>query len=97
MSNGIFINQGQYVKDLLKKYKLDEVKHASTVVALNTTFDIDQSYKPVSKKGYRGAISSLLYLTTSRLDIMFSECFCARFQSPLKESHLEMAIKPEPI
>ena len=30
----------------------------------------------------------LLYLTASRLDIMFSVCLCARFQSCLKESHL---------
>ena len=33
-------------------------------------------------------IGSLLYLTTSRLDIMYSVCLCARFQSCPKESHL---------
>ena len=33
-------------------------------------------------------IGSLLYLTTSRLDIHFSVCLCARFQANLKESHL---------
>ena len=33
-------------------------------------------------------IRSLLYLTTSRPDIMFATCLCARFQSSLKESHL---------
>ena len=32
-------------------------------------------------------IGSLLYLTTSRPDIMFSVCLCARFQSCPKESH----------
>ena len=31
---------------------------------------------------------SLLYLSTSRPDIMFSVCMCARFQSNPKESHL---------
>nr|GEV86071.1 copia protein [Tanacetum cinerariifolium] len=34
-------------------------------------------------------ISSLLYLTTSRPDIMFSVCLCARFQEDPKTSHLE--------
>ena len=33
-------------------------------------------------------IGSLLYLTASRPDIMFSVCLCARFQSCPKESHL---------
>ena len=33
-------------------------------------------------------IDSLLYLTASRLYLMFSVCVCARFQSYPKESHL---------
>ncbi|GJT39519.1 hypothetical protein Tco_0939384 [Tanacetum coccineum] len=37
----------------------------------------------------RGMIGSLLYLTASRPDIMFSVCLCARFQEDLKISHLE--------
>jgi hypothetical protein len=37
-------------------------------------------------------ISSLLYLTASRPDIMFSVYLCARFQSCPKESHL-IAVK----
>ena len=37
-------------------------------------------------------IGSLLYLTTSRPDIMFSVCMCARFQADPKESHL-VAVK----
>jgi hypothetical protein len=34
-------------------------------------------------------IGSLLYVTTSRLDIMFSVCMCARFQVSPRESHLK--------
>ncbi|XP_070005481.1 secreted RxLR effector protein 161-like [Nicotiana sylvestris] len=37
---------------------------------------------------YRGMIGSLLYLTASRPDIVFSVGFCARFQANPKESHL---------
>ena len=37
-------------------------------------------------------IGSLLHLTASRPDIMFSVCLCARFQSCLKESHF-LAVK----
>nr|KYP46558.1 Copia protein [Cajanus cajan] len=46
----------------------------------------------VRRKLYRGMVGSLLYLTMSRLDIMFSVCVCARFQVRPKEVHLQ-AIK----
>src|SRR5438128_2412769 len=47
---------------------------------------------PLTKKLYRSVIGSLLYLTASRSNIMFSVCMCARYQANLKESH-EKAIK----
>ncbi|XP_075076388.1 secreted RxLR effector protein 161-like [Nicotiana tabacum] len=40
---------------------------------------------------YRGIIESLLYLTASRFDIVFSVGLCSRFQSNPKESHLKAA------
>ncbi|RCU36721.1 hypothetical protein DVA76_18065, partial [Acinetobacter baumannii] len=54
--------------------------------------DKDESGKSVETKLYRGMIGSLLYLTVSRPDILFSVCLCARFQSDPKESHL-IAVK----
>jgi len=42
-----FINQGKYVKERLKKYKLDVAKHTITLMALNSKQDLDQSGKPV--------------------------------------------------
>ncbi|PKA48634.1 putative mitochondrial protein [Apostasia shenzhenica] len=46
----------------------------------------------VDEKLYRGMIGSLLYLTASRPDIVFSVCMCVRFQSNPKKSHL-VAVK----
>jgi len=43
--DGVFINQGKYAKELLKNYKFDKVKHASTVLALNTKLDFVLSCK----------------------------------------------------
>ncbi|KAK4370748.1 hypothetical protein RND71_010223 [Anisodus tanguticus] len=39
---------------------------------------------------YRSMIGSLLYLTASRPDIMFSVCVCAHFQAFPKMSHLNI-------
>jgi len=57
-------------------------------MASSMKLDQDLDGKPVNEKIYRGMIGSLLYLTASRPDIMFSACLCARFQSSPKESHL---------
>ena len=57
-------------------------------MSITCKLDKDEKSKKVDQKLYRGIIGSLLYLTASRPDIMFSVCMCARFQSEPKESHL---------
>lgn len=89
---GIFINQAKYVKDLLKRFGIDDSKTKSTPMSTTTKLDKDEKGKEVDIKIYRGMFGSLLYLRASRPDIMFSVCLCARFQSCPKESHL-LAIK----
>ena len=61
-------------------------------MATTTKLDKDERSKIIDIKIYRSMIGSLLYLMTSRPDIMFSVCLCVRFQSCPKESHL-IAIK----
>ncbi|KAH9780087.1 Integrase catalytic domain-containing protein [Citrus sinensis] len=89
---GIFINQAKYVKDLLKRFGIDDSKTKNTPMSTTTKLDKDEKGKEVDIKMYRGMIGSLLYLTASRPDIMFSVCLSARFQSCPKESHL-LAVK----
>ncbi|XP_019241156.1 PREDICTED: uncharacterized protein LOC109221148 [Nicotiana attenuata] len=50
---------------------------------------MDEFGPPVNQTMYRGIIGSLVYLTASRPDIIFSVGLCARFQSNPKESHLK--------
>ncbi|XP_075074361.1 secreted RxLR effector protein 161-like [Nicotiana tabacum] len=52
---------------------------------------MDEHGSPVNETIYRIIIGSLMYLTTSRPDIIFSVGLCARFQSNPKESHLKVA------
>ncbi|GJY16234.1 hypothetical protein Tco_0386656 [Tanacetum coccineum] len=49
----------------------------------------DEECESMDNTKYRDMIGSLLYLTTSRHDIIFSVCLCARFQDDPKTSHLE--------
>jgi hypothetical protein len=86
--DGIFISQEMYLNDLLKKFGLMKAKVINTPMATTVKLDKDENGKDVDQKLYRGMIESLLYLSASRPDIMFSVCLCARFQSCPKESHL---------
>ena len=55
----------------------------------NGNLDSDASGNMVDQKMYRSKIGSLLYVTASRPDVMFSVCMCARFQASPRESHLK--------
>ena len=83
----IFINQIKYVREILKKFGTSK-KSASTPMSITCKLDKDEKGQKVDQKLYRDIIGSLLYLTISRPDIMFSVCMCARFQSEPKESDL---------
>ncbi|GKD85036.1 hypothetical protein Tco_1356190 [Tanacetum coccineum] len=50
---------------------------------------LDKDSESIDSTKYRGMIGSLLYLTASRPDIMFSVCLCARFKENPMVSHLE--------
>ncbi|XP_057745484.1 secreted RxLR effector protein 161-like [Arachis stenosperma] len=54
----------------------------------NNKLEKDDNGKEVDETRYRGMIGSLMYLTSSRLDIIQSVGVCSRFQSHPKESHL---------
>ncbi|GJW27963.1 retrovirus-related pol polyprotein from transposon TNT 1-94 [Tanacetum coccineum] len=89
LEDGIFYNQSNYIKDMLKKFGLEDSKPMKTPISTETKLTKDVEGESVDNIKYRGMIGSLLYLTTSRPDIMFSVCLCARFQEDLKISHLE--------
>nr|XP_016434873.1 PREDICTED: uncharacterized mitochondrial protein AtMg00810-like [Nicotiana tabacum] len=67
---------------------MDNAKAIRTPMSPITFLDKDEEGKLVDEPKYRKIIGSLLYLTVSRPDIMFSVYRCARFQEAPKESHL---------
>ena len=87
--NGIFISQTKYALDLLKSFNMNSSKAINTPMITSTKLEVDESGESFDQKTYRGMIGSLLYLTKTRPDIMFSVGLCARFQSNPKISHLK--------
>ncbi|XP_070013840.1 secreted RxLR effector protein 161-like [Nicotiana sylvestris] len=71
---------------------MDKSKEIDTPIATTTNLDIYEPSSSIDQKLYMGMIGSLLYLTTSRPDIIFSVTLCAHFPANPKESHL-IAVK----
>ncbi|GJW67702.1 retrovirus-related pol polyprotein from transposon TNT 1-94 [Tanacetum coccineum] len=86
--DGIFISQDKYVDEILKKLGFTEVKTASTPIETQKPLLKDEDGEEVDVHMHRSMIGSLMYLTSSRPDIMFAVCACARYQVNPKISHL---------
>nr|GEV77728.1 hypothetical protein [Tanacetum cinerariifolium] len=86
--DGIFISQDKYVVEILKKFGLTEGKSASTLIDTKKPLLKDPDGEDVDVHIYRLMIGSLMYLTSSRPDILFAVCACACFQVTPKASHL---------
>nr|GEY46044.1 hypothetical protein [Tanacetum cinerariifolium] len=86
--DGIFISQDKYVAEILRKFGLTDGKLASTPIDIEKPLLKDPDGEDVNVHTYRSMICSLMYLTSSRPDIMFVVCACARFQVRPKASHL---------
>ncbi|GJY56936.1 retrovirus-related pol polyprotein from transposon TNT 1-94 [Tanacetum coccineum] len=89
MEDDIFFNQSKYIIEMLKKFSLEDSKPMKTPNSSATKLKKDEECESVDRTKYRGMIGSLLYLTASMPDIMFSVCLCARFQEAPKTSYLK--------
>ncbi|GKF78840.1 uncharacterized mitochondrial protein-like protein [Tanacetum coccineum] len=75
--DGIFISKDKYVVEILKKFDFTTVKTTSTPMEPNKALVKDEEADSVDVHLYRSMIGSLMYLKTSKLDIMFAICACA--------------------
>nr|GEV33335.1 putative ribonuclease H-like domain-containing protein [Tanacetum cinerariifolium] len=71
--DGIFISQDKYVAEILRKFGLTEGKSASTPIDAEKPLLKDSNGEDVDVHTYRSMIGSLMYLTSSRPDIMFAD------------------------
>ncbi|GKE88497.1 uncharacterized mitochondrial protein-like protein, partial [Tanacetum coccineum] len=84
----IFISQDKYVTEVLKKFSFTDVKTVNTPMENKKPLLKDKDGEEVDVHLYRSMICSLMYLSSSRPDIMFAVCACARYQVNPKVLHL---------
>ncbi|GKF05332.1 hypothetical protein Tco_0036000 [Tanacetum coccineum] len=86
---GIFINHVKYALEILKKHGMEKCDTVGTPMATKPKLDAEFSGKLVDQTDYRSKIMSLMYLTSSRPDIVQAVCYCARYQARPTEKHLK--------
>jgi hypothetical protein len=87
-SAGIFISQEKYLKEMLKRFQMEDSSPVSTPMVVGCKLSKDDISPDVDQRTYRSMIGSLLYITTSRPDIMQVVGMVGRYQSAPKQSHL---------
>jgi hypothetical protein len=87
-NQGIFISQTKYIREMLKRFRMEYCKPVITPMQTSCKLSKDDDSKCTDQRQYRSMIGSLLYVTTSRPDVMQEVGQVARFQSTPKESHV---------
>ena len=88
LEKGIFISQTKYIKEMLKKFKMEESKPISTPMFTGCKLNKDDEYLEVDHTMYRSMFGSLLYLTATIPGVMQDVGLVSRFQSAPKETHV---------
>jgi hypothetical protein len=91
-SAGIFISQEKYLKEILKKFQMEDSSIVSTPMVVGCKLSKDDVSPDVDQRTYHSMIGSLLYITASRPDIMQAVGMVGCFQSAPKQTHL-VAVK----
>nr|GEX20027.1 hypothetical protein [Tanacetum cinerariifolium] len=72
--SGIFINQSNYVNEILKKYGLNTCNIIGTPMDIKDKLDLGHIRTLVDATKYRSMTGALMYLTSSRPDIVHATC-----------------------
>jgi hypothetical protein len=83
----IFISQEKYLKEMLKKFQMEDSSPISTLMVVGCKLIKDDISPDVGQRTYLSMIGSLLYITTSRSNIMQAVGMVGRYQFASKQSH----------
>lgn len=86
--DGVFICQTKYAENILKKFGMFGCKPMTTPLVVNEKLVKEDGGKKVDETLYRSLVGNLLYLTSTRPDIMFASSLLSRFMHCPSHFHL---------
>ena len=79
LANGIFISQKKYVGEILNRFQMKDCNPVNTPVEVGLKLHKDHEGRKVDSIFYKQIVGSLMYLTATRPDIMYSVSLISRY------------------
>jgi hypothetical protein len=86
-TKGIFVYQKKYAADIIKKFRMEECNPTKTPIPLGTKLSKKYEGPTVDSTLYNSLVGNLLYLTTTRPNIIYAANLVSRFMESPKDSH----------
>jgi hypothetical protein len=86
-TKGIFVYQKKYAADIIKKFRMEECNPTKTPIPLGTKLSKKYEGPTVDSTLYKSLVGNLLYLTTTRPNIIYAANLFSRFMESPKDSH----------
>ena len=87
-ANGIFVNQHKYIQDLITLASLEDTSFVDTPMEVNVKYRKDEGDLLDDPTLYWRLVGSLIYLTTTRLDISYVVHQVSQFMTSPRHLHL---------
>nr|GEX06993.1 reverse transcriptase domain-containing protein [Tanacetum cinerariifolium] len=84
-----------YVLEIFKKYGMETCDPIGTPIEIKDKLDLDKNGNLVDVAKYHSMIGALMYLTSSRRDIVYATCLCAWYLAKPTEKYLKEEDPPE--
>ncbi|XP_015087043.1 uncharacterized protein LOC107030185 [Solanum pennellii] len=91
ISQGYFICQRRYAKNLLKHFSMGEAKEMATPMEINLKMEKDEGKLLKDARSFRQLVGSLIYLTITRPEIAFSVSGVSQFMQDPRTPYVEAA------
>lgn len=90
-SNGIFICQKKYAVEVLKRFGMFESNEVNSPIIPGCKLNKDEHGIKIDESYYKQVVGSLMYLTATRPDMMYSVSLISRYMANPTEFHLQAA------
>nr|KYP57182.1 Retrovirus-related Pol polyprotein from transposon TNT 1-94 [Cajanus cajan] len=88
---GFFIGQKKYAHEILERFNMENCNPVGTPTEPGLKLSKDLDGERVDSTYFKRIVGSLMYLTTTRPDIMYAVCLISRYMERPTELHLKAA------
>lgn len=88
-SDGIFIGQRKYAREVLERFGMKQCNSVYNPIVPGCKLSKDGSGAEIDATMYKKMVGSLMYLTATRPDLMYSVCLISRYMEKPTEMHLQ--------